>query len=47
MGLYLAALAMTAGSPNAEIGLTFSGDDRFMSDYLRAEILDRVLPAET
>ncbi len=46
VGLYLAALAMTAGSPNAEIGLTFSGDDRFMSDYLRAEILDRVLPAE-
>jgi LuxR family transcriptional regulator, maltose regulon positive regulatory protein len=46
VGLYLAALAMTAGSPNAEIGLTFTGDDRFMTDYLRAEILDRVLPAE-
>ena len=46
VGLYLAALAMTAGSPNAEIGLTFTGDDRFMSDYLRAEFLDRVLPAE-
>ena len=27
-------------------GLTFRGDDRFMSDYLRSEILDRVSPAE-
>ena len=46
VGLYLAALATTAGSPNPEMGLTFTGDDRFMSDYLRSEILDRVSPEE-
>jgi LuxR family maltose regulon positive regulatory protein len=46
VGLYLAALAMTVGSPNREMGLTFTGDDRFMSDYLRSEILDRVSPEE-
>jgi LuxR family transcriptional regulator, maltose regulon positive regulatory protein len=46
VGLYLAALARTAGSPRSEMGLTFTGDDRFMGDYLRSEILDRVSPAE-
>jgi LuxR family transcriptional regulator, maltose regulon positive regulatory protein len=46
VGLYLAALAMTAGSPHTETGLTFTGDDRFMRDYLRSEILDRVSPTE-
>jgi LuxR family transcriptional regulator, maltose regulon positive regulatory protein len=46
VGLYLAALAMTSGSPHADLGLTFTGDDRFMGDYLRSEILDRVSPAE-
>ena len=46
VGLYLAALAMTVGSPHTEVGLTFTGDDRFMGDYLRSEILDRVSPAE-
>ena len=46
VGLYLAALAMTVGSPHTEVELTFTGDDRFMSDYLRSEILDRVSPAE-
>jgi LuxR family maltose regulon positive regulatory protein len=45
-GLYLAALAMTSGSPYTDRGLTFTGDDRFMGDYLRSEILDRVSPAE-
>ena len=45
-GLYLAALAMTSGGPHTGTGLTFTGDDRFMGDYLRSEILDRVSPAE-
>jgi LuxR family maltose regulon positive regulatory protein len=39
-GLYLAALAVTAGTP-AE-GFTFTGDDRLMGDYLRSELLPRV-----
>jgi LuxR family transcriptional regulator, maltose regulon positive regulatory protein len=46
VGLYLAALAVKAGSPRSNFGVTFSGDDRFMADYLRAELLDRVSSAE-
>ena len=46
VGLYLAALAMKAGGPTTEIGSTFTGDDRFMSDYLRSEFLDHVSRAE-
>jgi LuxR family transcriptional regulator, maltose regulon positive regulatory protein len=42
VGLYLAAMALTAGSPHASRGLSFGGDDRFVGDYLRSEILDRV-----
>jgi LuxR family maltose regulon positive regulatory protein len=45
-GLYLAALAMTAGSPAAGAGPTITGDDRFVADYLRSEFLDRVSPPE-
>jgi LuxR family transcriptional regulator, maltose regulon positive regulatory protein len=45
-GLYLAALAMTAGTPHADAGLTFTGDHRFMGDYLRSEVLDRASPSE-
>jgi LuxR family transcriptional regulator, maltose regulon positive regulatory protein len=45
-GLYLAALAMNAGSPRTEAGFSFTGDDRFMGDYLRSELLDRVSRAE-
>jgi LuxR family maltose regulon positive regulatory protein len=41
-GLYLAALAINAGSPNEDVEFTFTGADRFMGDYLRSEILDRV-----
>jgi LuxR family maltose regulon positive regulatory protein len=40
-GLYLAALALTAGGTRVE-GVNFTGDDRFMGDYLRSELLDRV-----
>jgi LuxR family maltose regulon positive regulatory protein len=45
-GLYLAALSMRAGatSPGATEG--FDGDDRFVSDYLRLELLDRLPAAE-
>ena len=46
VGLYLAALAMKAGGAYTEIGATFTGDDRFMGDYLRSEFLDRVSRAE-
>ncbi len=45
-GLYLAALAMKAGSPRAEAAVAFTGDDRYVDDYLRAEFLDRVSRAE-
>jgi len=45
-GLYLAALAMRAGSPRAEAGYSVTGDDRFVGDYLRSELLDRVSRAE-
>jgi LuxR family transcriptional regulator, maltose regulon positive regulatory protein len=45
-GLYLAALAMRAGSPRAEAGFSVTGDDRFVGDYLRSELLDRVSGAE-
>jgi LuxR family maltose regulon positive regulatory protein len=45
-GLYLAALAMNAGSPRSEAAFSFTGDDRFMGDYLRSELLDRVSRAE-
>ena len=45
-GLYLAALAVKAGSPRTEAVFSFTGDDRYMGDYLRSEILDRVSRAE-
>ena len=41
-GLYLAALAIRAGAR----GVTFAGDDRYMRDYLRSELLGRVPDAE-
>ncbi len=45
-GLYLAALAINAGSSHTEVVRTFAGDDRFIGDYLRAEFLDRVSRAD-
>lgn len=41
-GLYLAALAMQATPTNRDVGFTFSGNDRFMVEYLRSELLDHV-----
>jgi LuxR family maltose regulon positive regulatory protein len=46
VGLYLAALAVNVGGDPVEVATTFTGDDRFMGDYLRAEFLDRVSRAD-
>ena len=43
-GLYLAAVAMTVGSPNSDTAYALRGDNRIVGDYLRAEILDRLSP---
>ena len=45
-GLYLAALALRAGSTRADAGFSITGDDRFVGDYLRYELLDRVSRAD-
>jgi len=45
-GLYIAALAMTSGTRRSETGFTFTGDDVFMGDYLRSELLDRISGTE-
>jgi LuxR family transcriptional regulator, maltose regulon positive regulatory protein len=44
VGLYLAALALRAGGPPATAGPGFTGDDRFMADYLWSELLDQLPP---
>jgi LuxR family maltose regulon positive regulatory protein len=41
-GLYLAALSLRAGASGATEVRTFSGDDRFVADYLRLELLSRL-----
>jgi LuxR family transcriptional regulator, maltose regulon positive regulatory protein len=46
VGLYLAALAMKAGSPRSDAGLTLTGEDWFVGDYLRSEFLDRLSRTE-
>jgi LuxR family maltose regulon positive regulatory protein len=45
-GLYLAALSLQAGSPSSASAVGFAGDDRFVSDYFRAELLGRLPPLE-
>lgn len=45
-GLYIAALAIKSGSRNSDVGFTFTGDDVYMGDYLRSELLDRISGAE-
>ncbi len=45
-GLYLAALSMRAGAPGAPTVETFSGNDRFVSEYFRLELLSRLPEAE-
>ena len=44
VGLYLAALALRAGGPGPSAGPAFTGQDRFLADYLRSELLDRLSP---
>ncbi len=41
-GLYIAALAMRSGTQRSAAGFTFTGDDVFMDEYLRSELLDRI-----
>ena len=45
-GLYLAALSMQAGAESAAGAARFDGDDRFVSEYFRLELLSRLPTAE-
>jgi LuxR family transcriptional regulator, maltose regulon positive regulatory protein len=44
VGLYLAALALKAGGRQRDAGTAFTGDDRFMADYLHSELLAHLPP---
>ena len=44
VGLYLAALAHKAGGPPRHGWVGFTGDDRFMADYLWSELLGQLPP---
>jgi LuxR family maltose regulon positive regulatory protein len=44
LGLYLAALALRGGFATLQGRRLFSGDDVFVAEYLRSEILDRASP---
>ncbi len=46
VGLYIAALAIKSGTRHSDVGFTFTGDDIYMGDYLRSELLDRISGAE-
>ena len=41
-GLYLAALSLRAGSPSSAKATGFTGEDRFVTDYFRLELLSRL-----
>ena len=41
-GLYLAALSIQAGTPSSASAAAFTGDDRFVTDYFRAELMSRL-----
>ena len=45
-GLYLAALSLQAGAPSSAGAAGFRGDDRFVSEYFRFELLSRLPAAE-
>jgi LuxR family transcriptional regulator, maltose regulon positive regulatory protein len=45
-GLYLAALSMQAGTPSLANARAFTGDDRFVTDYFRVELMSRLPDAE-
>jgi LuxR family transcriptional regulator, maltose regulon positive regulatory protein len=44
VGLYLAALAIKARGPQATTRSAFTGNDRFMADYLQSELLGQLPP---
>jgi LuxR family transcriptional regulator, maltose regulon positive regulatory protein len=44
VGLYLAALALKAGGPRHSAGFAVTGDDPFIADYLRSELLAHLPP---
>ena len=44
VGLYLAALAHKAGGSRRHAWAGFTGDDRFMADYLWSELLGKLPP---
>ena len=46
-GLYLAALSLQAGGSSSASAAGFTGDDRFVSEYFRFELLSRLPVAET
>jgi LuxR family maltose regulon positive regulatory protein len=46
VGLYLAALARKAGSPGSDAEFAFTGDDRFVADYLGSELLAQLSPEQ-
>lgn len=45
-GLYLAALSLGAGGPGPASADAFTGDDRFVSEYFRLELLSQLPEAE-
>jgi LuxR family maltose regulon positive regulatory protein len=45
-GLYLAALSLRAGAPSSAGAAGFSGDERFVAEYFRLELLSRLPAAE-
>ena len=45
-GLYLAALSQRAGAPSSAGITDVAGDDRFVSDYFRLELLSRLPPEQ-
>jgi LuxR family maltose regulon positive regulatory protein len=45
-GLYLAALSLRNGSPGTTPAQAFADDDRFISDFLRLEVLSRLPEVE-
>ncbi|MGH2637566.1 MAG: LuxR family transcriptional regulator, partial [Actinomycetota bacterium] len=42
VGLYLAALSLQAQSRSSVPAISFNGDDRFVTDYVRSELLSRL-----
>ena len=46
VGLYIAALAIKSGIRQSDVGFTFTGDDMYMGDYLRSELLAGISAGE-